>query len=618
MRIKVLIIQLARLGDTIQSLMALRAAKQLYPQIEITFVARSSFADAVSRVPWIEEVISLPTQELLSGLILNQKTETETVAAITKWATPLVKTKDNRPWDFVFNWSYSESSSFLTALVPAKIKLGFSRRQDLSHTAIDGWSQYIQSVVQDLVEQNIHLTDILTTQLLTALQIHLGDPADAGNAPVTSKSFFDLKSPSDCMELSAQEWQNCGPLVDSTRRWIGIQLGAGHESKTWPVAYWAELISTLLEEQPHYGIVLLGSKAEKDKEIELYQILNQKRKTSKNLISLIGKSSFDLWASVTAKCQWIIAADTSIVHLASVLGTRVFNISVGPVRYRETGPYGNSHFVIRYDNPEQACKGCDLGSRNTETHECRTQLKPQEVYTALEAALEEWVPTPKEGRERIQTLRLQNSTLYKSRIRTPGEGGGVTYENVNETSLIQNDEWSGQILGHIARSWFCGWVPSIASEVQRNRLSPHIIKRARALDDAAQVLSRICNEGKNTSLELRSKALKLRSQTLMNIQERQELTDLNKKITELESLILRLGKTDPVLRAFSNLYRVLMHNLQGVLIQDLARETAECFEQIKSGAEILREWAQATLKLARPVAITPVISIKPKKEGPSV
>ena len=44
--IRCLVIQLARLGDTVQSLMALRAAKQLYPQLEITLLTRETFSDA--------------------------------------------------------------------------------------------------------------------------------------------------------------------------------------------------------------------------------------------------------------------------------------------------------------------------------------------------------------------------------------------------------------------------------------------------------------------------------------------------------------------------------------------------------------------------------------------
>ena len=43
-KLRCLVIQLTRLGDSLQSLMALRAAKQLYPNLEIHFLARERFA----------------------------------------------------------------------------------------------------------------------------------------------------------------------------------------------------------------------------------------------------------------------------------------------------------------------------------------------------------------------------------------------------------------------------------------------------------------------------------------------------------------------------------------------------------------------------------------------
>src|SRR5690606_40609355 len=68
-----------------------------------------------------------------------------------------------------------------------------------------------------------------------------------------------------------------------------------------------------------------------------------------------------------ADAQWLISTDTAAIHLASVLGTRVLNLSVGPVRFRETGPYGNGHYVIRAPD-----------------------LKAEAVYVAWTYATTEW------------------------------------------------------------------------------------------------------------------------------------------------------------------------------------------------------------------------------------
>ena len=80
--IRIAVIQLARLGDSIQSLMALRAAQQLYPELEITFIAHESFAAAVERCPWIHKVVALPTEALIRPLMTGKRTASQMIPEI--------------------------------------------------------------------------------------------------------------------------------------------------------------------------------------------------------------------------------------------------------------------------------------------------------------------------------------------------------------------------------------------------------------------------------------------------------------------------------------------------------------------------------------------------------
>src|SRR5687768_2370818 len=141
--IRIIVIQLARLGDTLQTLMALRAAKQLYPELEIHLVVRENFSAAVKRVPWIEKVIALPTNEILGPIVAGIKNEDQSLPFLAQWTRSVVDTK----WDFLVNWSFSEPSSYLAALIPAVVKLGYVRGKDLSLTCQDDWSTYVQGVV---------------------------------------------------------------------------------------------------------------------------------------------------------------------------------------------------------------------------------------------------------------------------------------------------------------------------------------------------------------------------------------------------------------------------------------------------------------------------------------
>jgi ADP-heptose:LPS heptosyltransferase len=600
---RLLVIQLARLGDTLQSLMALRAAQQLYPQLEIHMVVRESYAAAVKRVPWLSGVHLLPTRALIGPVMEGARTEKQSLGDLARWLSPLA----DEPWDYLVNWSYSQSSSWLTGLLPARVKLGYSRTRELGFAAVDGWSHYLQGIVQGDVPQNIHLTDVLTTQLLTALQIHEGDPADVGNAPVTSKAFFSLDvSPGE----SGWTWR------DSSRKWIGVQLGAGHPSKAWSPESWARVARYILTRHPECGLVLLGGKDDEARARRFMTALGSDIPASRQILSLVGKSDFDLWATAVGQCQWILGGDTAVIHLASVLGTRVLNVSVGPVRWAETGPYGNGHYVL---TSAEACAGCAAREMKVAAHTCREALTPEAVYGVWSYAAGEWAhrrqATLEAHFEQLGWLaELPRVSALRSRIRATEDGGGVVYEPLVRRPMAEA-EWIAVVTGHVARAWYCGWVPPVGHEIPRDRVSPALVQSLRRLRESASVLAKICDEGRRTASELREKGAKLRSEKIMRIGDRAAIKELGKRILELDKLIERIGATHPALKGLSQMSKVLMHNLKGDHLTDLGQESEDSYRQLAQGVAILEDWAKHTLELARPVALpdrrAPVIPLSP-------
>jgi len=597
--IRILVLQMGRLSDTLQSLMALKAAYQLYPQLEIHFVVREKFSEPATRVKWLSSVRTLPTQTLLGPVVLGERTVRETLGEATKWIEPLVET----PWDIVLNWSYSKSSSYLAGLIPARIKLGFTRKKDSALHAVDGWSHYIQGVVQERIPQNIHLTDILTTQLLTALQIHYQEPSNDGNSPVTSKSFFNLNLDERGL---AWAWR------DLSRKWIGIQLGASGETRAWSAQKWAELASEILRRHPTYGIVLLGDSRHKPLAREFMDHIDRSVASTKNVVTLVGETSFDLWAASIGRCHWLFCADSSAIHLASVLGTRVLNVCTGPVRWSETGPYGNSHVLV---TPNHACEGCEHRSKNVADHSCQESIQPEAVYAAWSYAAADW-SRPKEYSilEHFHQLGYESAIdsvqIYRSRIRASDDGGGVNYEPILHEKLTL-DAWCAMVMGHIARAWYCGWTPTVAQGLRRTQISAPLLKVLRELKDATQVLGKICDESAKTCSQLHFKSKRLPSQKVMDLADQQAIQELGKKLTELESLIDRMAKASPPMRVFSVMSKILMHNLDGVQLSDLSSQSAHCYRQLKQGVMIFDEWIDQTISLVKPTVISSNPALSP-------
>ena len=569
--------------------MALRAAKQLYPEIEFHLIVRDSFAELAQKVDWIDQVIVLPTAALLSPLV--NKHRGAGLKELAQWLKPHVQSY----WDFVINWTYSDASSYLTAILPGRVKAGLSRGSDNQITALDGWSHYIQGIVQQKVSQDIHITDILTTQLLTLFQIHLGDPADHGNAAVTSRNFFTLNQKDTLDSL----------MQPQSRKWIAFQLGATREEHSWSPQSWAKLASLILSTQSShsgYKIILLGKESDSVRLqkfwLELERLGDHFRK---DIVSLVGKTDFDLWAGAIGRCNWLFSTNTSAIHLASLLGTRIVALLAHDARLTNAGPYGNGHYVLSPIISTQATQA----------------IPPECVYATWEYGSNEWLHrrqsglTAQFGRHQWQDL-ISQVHIYRSRIRAGDEGGGVIYEPQIQRHM-QVSDWTAQFVGYLARAWYCGWVPPIAGELARERLSPELVRSLRELGESSEVLAKICTEGKRIAEGIIQKAKKLKSPTVMDIETQREFRDLGVTLQDLDSLIERMGRTHPALRVFSNMSRILMHNLDGDQIHEMGRSSIQAYDQILRGANLLEEWVKHTLQLAKPVALQ-TANVIPLKE----
>jgi hypothetical protein len=444
----------------------------------------------------------------------------------------------------------------------------------------------VQAIVQGRVHQNIHLTDILTTQFLTALQIHIGDPSPNSDnqAPVTSKAFFSL-------ELDESAFQFQFNHENGSKKYFAIQLGAGQDAKTWSPKNWARLANFILQRHPDHYLYLLGGKEDLTKSQEFLEDLSSLSPDLSRVISLVGTTTFDLWASIISQCQWVFAGDTAAIHLASVLGVRVMNISIGPVRHAETGPYGNGHYVISEDPEIENSEG----------------ITPEGVYAVWSYATTEWahrrqLPIDSHFAQLGWSDKLNPLRVYRSKIRSTQDGGGVVYEGMS-TKPVLIHEWTSMVMGYLARNWYCGWIPPIGQELVRETISPALVQNLRELDEATQVLSQICQQASQTADELNQKSSGLKSDKLMGVDDRAALQKLGRTLLELEVLLERVTKMNPCLMAFSQMAKVLMHHLQGSQLSDLGKETGDAYRQLNEGISIFRQWIQYTLALAKPVAV---------------
>ncbi len=563
-KLSLLVVQLGGLDEIFRSLMALKAIKHLYPELSISFITRAETAAPIKKVDWISHVFDIPT--------LRTKSESEITSAndpltkVASWIDQII----TQHYDLLVNWTYSKDfarmAAITTSLIPAYVKLGDYIRDDMNIGSYDAWSMYRQAWLQDSIEQDIHHTDIITTQLLTALQIHAGDPdPDASATAVSSRYFFKNST----MAIHP-EWAS----RPHNLKWTAIHLDTVQENAV-------EFVDRVLRRHPDQGIVLLGESAQAKDQAVLMK--------APRVVNLVGQIHFDQLTHLLSQCHWLISSKSPIVDLASLMNIRVVylvqDLPHYSLKWTEDGPYGNSHLVIQADD----------------------SVNVDALYGAWTYFGSEWfhkgsVSVEKHFENLGLSAQLEKIQLFKSRIRTSQEGGGVCFEKVSP-QYFTFEAWMYRVRGQMARAWFCGWLPNIEAEISRIQLNPELIKRVRGVSESIQVLEKLSHEGKGISKELEVYAEKVRAGYLMSIEDRDAIEVFGKKLMEVEALMSRVVQVEPELRAILKWYQQMMSNLQGESIAAMAKETGSIFDLLSEGVELVSVYARKTLSLAKPKAV---------------
>lgn len=558
---RLLVFQLGSKSELLQSLISLRAAKQLYPGLEITLVVSTTGQEIVDRVPWIRERRVLPVEDLV---LLSRQDPKRAMANLGAWTAPLLEVN----WDYLANWSSGASGAFLATLPAAKVRLGRMARKDLSLRNLDGWSQYLRGIVEesgDKVSQGIHRIDLWTTQLLTALQIHEGPVKESDPAGLSGRGFFQL----------SMGREDVLTTLKGARKWVAVQV----DGPTLKVT------EALLSSRSDLNLVLLGKEAQST---DLETVRRLQALAPSRVLNLMGQTDFDLWASVISRCHWILSRPSPAVQLASLLGTQVllFGDQIRG-RLQTLGPYGNGHYVL-----------IPKGER---------EISAEEICAVFDFASSEWsIHRAASLRKHLHESGLsdpeQRLSVLRSRIRTSGEGGGVRFDSVLQEPW-DIAQWSAYALSQLARHWYCGWTTSLHREMTRSELTPALVIHLRGLDEILYGCEATLQRGIRSSAELASDARRLVSSRVMAIEDRDRLRAQVEGLGEIDSFLDRLGNLHPVVHGLANLRKVLFNDLEDSDLAVLGKAAETSYRQLLEGVGVLRKTIAETLAFAKPRAL---------------
>ena len=310
---KILVIQLTRLGDILCTLPTLSSLKRDFPEAQIHFLVRKSFADAASLGSVVDHHWYLDSEKLISPMIMGDGQYGQSLNSLTQ----LVGQLRLERFDKIINLSFSPSSSFLTHLISrGQIPVsGYTRTSDFYLHIPDEASRYFRAQVSLEKSNRIHVVDLM---------------AWVAGTSITENDLTLLNQDKSGEEI----------------RGIVCHLGASDAKKIWPLEYWMNLIRSIIQEL-NLEVTLVGGK----KELELGDMVVRELNANKLLTNKIGSASLRELVQLLGKSELFVGADSGPLHAASLAGCKALNLSVGNVRFWETGPLLKDSRVLVKKNP---------------------------------------------------------------------------------------------------------------------------------------------------------------------------------------------------------------------------------------------------------------------------
>lgn len=313
---RAILIQLARLGDLVQTLPAITALKESHAQGILDLLCPAHLEDLGCLLPGISRVVTW------DGAAWNQRArqaDKDLRPDHVVDADAAIRAIVKEPYDCAFVLNQHPRAILAGALL-ARRSIGTMAGNPLEQK-LSPWATYVRAVAGDRGGNRIHLAD-----------------AFCGMCGVTPpKHLIPIQIPS--LPLSV----DLTVIGQHHGLWIGLLVGAGDRERLVPVAAWTRLIENCLDNLPQSRIVLLGGGQDQERAHWIQTAL------SPSLLGRVwdttGRLSLKELAVVLTRCEITIGADTGPLHLAAAMGSKVIGWYFARARVHETGPYGPAHWV---------------------------------------------------------------------------------------------------------------------------------------------------------------------------------------------------------------------------------------------------------------------------------
>jgi ADP-heptose:LPS heptosyltransferase len=353
---KILLISLAGIGDTVLATPLIRELRAHYPEAQIdALVLWAGSKDVLTGNPHLN---SIHQHNLMN----------ESKAKALKFLAPLRQAH----YDISIN-THPQSRIHYRAIarfVAAKTRM--------SHV-YDSWTALDRLLVNRTLPQDYRRHTVENNLELLSL--------------VDKTRIFPKHELQIYLAPAEQQWADSFFATHklAQRRCLGVHVGSGGTKnlalKRWPLRCYIELFKEVRRTWPEMAILLFGGP---DEEEELQQVLTAHPSP---LVIRARTQTLRQASALIQRCTGFLSVDTALMHLAAAVKTPRQIVIEAPTLNKTNEPYGNAFSLVK--NPAIAGRNLEYyrydgrGIRGTrqELVRCMESITVESVYAALAEAL---------------------------------------------------------------------------------------------------------------------------------------------------------------------------------------------------------------------------------------
>lgn len=316
--IRILVLQLTRLGDVLQTTPLMATLRQQYPDAHITLMVRPMGKSVAERIPHVDALVVYDEDKLFAHLRAD---DSDRLLAAFDEADVLVQRLRAGRYDVAYNCTHSIASAMLMRLAQIPRVIGAHMSDDWQFLVRGPWPNYFFTSALHRAHNDLNLCD---------LTVRFAENAAPARTLTFAINDYDRAAAST---LLAEH--GIGPA----QRPIAVQLGASDTYKRWPPEKFAAAAQRVAAETAA-PVVLLGVASEAPLGTAF------EARAPRLAAHLFGKTNVPVAAAILERAQLLLTNDTGTQHVAAAVGCPVVLVSVGYVHFRETGPYAAGNVAV--------------------------------------------------------------------------------------------------------------------------------------------------------------------------------------------------------------------------------------------------------------------------------